>query len=81
MEEIPEREIFLKLYPGIEYKKCKICGKLGVIAEILGICIDCLYEQNEEALNIIRDIHGRIRQEHGLPEAVLRRAIKNALSV
>jgi len=70
MEEIPEREIFLKLYPGIEYKKCRICGKSGVIAEILGICIDCLYERNEEALNIIRDIHGRIRQEYGLPEEV-----------
>lgn len=48
--------------------KCKICGKESIlIAQTLGVCLDCIRGRFEECLPFIQDAHKKSRIKFGLP--------------
>ena len=49
-------------------KKCKLCGKESIlISEIIGVCVDCLRNNPEEALKIALEGHRKSRGKFNLP--------------
>ncbi len=40
--------------------KCRICGYEWLVSEALGVCINCIRNRRDEALNIVRgnSVHG-----------------------
>ena len=47
---------------------CRLCHKRSsLIAAELGLCLDCIRSQPEEARPIAASVHAQIRQEWGLP--------------
>jgi len=52
----------------IKEKECLICGKRSrVISKTLGVCVDCLRENPNEALKIAMKAHETSRGKYGLP--------------
>ena len=51
--------------------QCRVCGSQShLIAEILSVCVSCIRRRPGAALPSIREVHGRIRSEFGLPPEV-----------
>ncbi|MHA2493926.1 MAG: radical SAM protein [Candidatus Hodarchaeales archaeon] len=51
--------------------KCSLCGQRhALIAEILGICPDCIREHPSKALKTAHQTHIRVREPYGLPGLV-----------
>ena len=49
-------------------KQCKVCGREDVnIAEILGVCVDCIREKPEKVYPYIFEAHRKSRVKYGLP--------------
>ncbi|MCO6041414.1 radical SAM protein [Thermococcus alcaliphilus] len=62
--------------------RCKICGyKSEEISESIGVCVNCLRENPEEALKISRESHRKWRRLIGLPPEVPREGIQCLLCV
>ncbi len=49
-----------RLYPGIPFKKCSICGKETLVSYPLGICEECIREWREGVSSRIEEVHRRI---------------------
>jgi pyruvate formate lyase activating enzyme len=48
--------------------KCQVCGeKSPLISGNLGVCLKCIREKPEEALEIAKEVHARSRAVYGLP--------------
>jgi len=48
--------------------KCLVCGgKAAAISDALGVCLKCIREKPEQALEITRQVHGKSRAAFGLP--------------
>ncbi len=47
--------------------RCKVCGELKPISEILGVCKDCILTRFEEAIAYIAEAHKKVRARFGLP--------------
>ncbi|MHA1310347.1 MAG: radical SAM protein [Candidatus Helarchaeota archaeon] len=47
--------------------ECKICKKSGIISKNLGVCYECLANNNEFAMNLANNLHTSIRSKYGLP--------------
>jgi pyruvate formate lyase activating enzyme len=48
--------------------KCQVCGKEAVtISSSLGVCLDCIRDRTEKALEVTRQVHARSRAVFGLP--------------
>ena len=48
--------------------KCLVCGeKAEDISELLGVCLKCIRNKPEEALDITRGVHAKSRAVSGLP--------------
>mgnify|MGYP000147265773 CR=1 FL=1 len=53
---------------GVKEKTCKVCGKKSeTIAEILGVCVDCIRWKFEKALPHLKNAHRLSRIRLGLP--------------
>ncbi|MCD6562823.1 MAG: radical SAM protein [Thermoproteales archaeon] len=49
-------------------KKCKLCGKEDItVSEVIGVCVNCLRENPDEALKIAMKIHYETRKMFDLP--------------
>ncbi|MHC4617755.1 MAG: radical SAM protein [Planctomycetota bacterium] len=47
---------------------CMRCGRASEeTAEVLSICVDCLRKADDDFLTVLKKIHGRSREEFGLP--------------
>ncbi len=47
---------------------CRVCGEPKEhLSRTLGLCLDCVRDRPDEALPIAREVHGRVRERHGLP--------------
>ncbi len=63
-------------------RKCKLCGyQSEEISESIGVCVNCLRENPEEALKISRESHRKWRRLIGLPTEVPRKGIQCLLCV
>ena len=52
-------------------KICRICGKRGDrISEFLGVCVDCIRDNSEDALKITYEAHKLSRERFGLTAGV-----------
>lgn len=52
---------------------CELCGKRSfLIADVLGLCRQCIIERFSEALPRIREVHTKVRQSFGLPYPALK---------
>ncbi len=50
---------------------CEICGEESPkISDVLSLCLDCIREYPEKALNISDRVHAKTRAEVGLPESI-----------
>jgi len=48
--------------------RCKVCGKSSpLISDRLGVCINCLREKPEAALEVTNQVHAESRSRFGLP--------------
>ncbi len=48
--------------------KCLLCRyKSKLLSDIIGVCVRCLREKDEEALRIVEERHGEVRRSFGLP--------------
>ena len=60
---------------GTREKVCRICGKRSrLIASSIGVCVDCLRNNSEEALKIAMEAHRTSKGMYGLPPEPPRRA-------
>ena len=48
-------------------KKCRICGREGIISSILGVCRDCINSRFTEAMPYINIAHSKVREKFSLP--------------
>ena len=48
--------------------KCVVCGRESrYISSCLSVCLSCIRERPEEALEMARQVHRKVREEFGLP--------------
>ena len=48
--------------------KCRLCGKESIeISSVLKVCLACIRNKPEEAMEIAKEAHRKIRKEYGLP--------------
>ena len=47
---------------------CKLCGKTDTkISKVLGVCLSCIRRKPEEAIEIAKEVHRKVREEFNLP--------------
>lgn len=47
--------------------KCKICNKEKIISKSLGICLECIREKPDKAIEFINISHKKVREKFNLP--------------
>jgi len=48
--------------------RCKVCGEESIyISETLGVCLKCIRERPDEALELCKSAHAKVRERFGLP--------------